>query len=76
MAFSDDKQIIIYQPNNTKKSVEVRVEKDTIWLTQKQIAELFGIERSVITKHIKNVIKTAELRENSVCAKFAHCKFR
>ncbi|MBU0597339.1 virulence RhuM family protein [Patescibacteria group bacterium] len=46
--------------------------KDTVWLTQKQIAALFGSERSVITKHIRNLVKSGELSEKSVCAKFAH----
>ena len=52
-------------------SVDVRLDNDTVWLTQNQIAELFQKERSVITKHIRNVLKESEL-DNSVCAKFAH----
>ena len=48
------------------------MEEDTVWLTQAQISKLFGIERSVITKHLNNVFKNGELRENSVCAIFAH----
>jgi prophage maintenance system killer protein len=43
-----------------------------VWLTQKQIGQLFGIERSVITKHLNNVFKSRELNKNSVCAFFAH----
>lgn len=65
MELNNDKQIIIYESGNAKKRIDVWVEKDTIWLTQKQIGELFGVERSVITKHIKNVFKIAELREKS-----------
>lgn len=52
--------------------MEVRLEEETVWLTQKQISQLFDTERSVITKHINNVFNIGELRKNSVCAKFAH----
>ena len=50
----------------------MRLEEETVWLSQAQISKLFGIERSVITKHLNNVFKNGELRENSVCAIFAH----
>lgn len=60
-------QIILY-----KNKLEVRLEEDTVWLTQKQMAELFDTERSVITKHLGNVFNTGELVKNSVCAFFAH----
>jgi len=60
-------QIVLY-----KNRLEVRLDEDTVWLTQKQMAELFATERSVITKHIRNIFKTKELRKDSVCAKFAH----
>ncbi|GHU88253.1 DNA-binding protein [Spirochaetia bacterium] len=64
-------EIILYQPDNTVK-LEVRLENETVWLTQAQIADLFGVDRSVIGKHLKNVFVTKELVENSVCAKIAH----
>jgi len=60
-------QVILY-----KNHLEVRLEKDTVWLTQKQMSELFDMERSVITKHLRNLLKTKELEEKSVCANFAH----
>jgi prophage maintenance system killer protein len=60
-------QIILY-----KNKVEVRLEENTVWLAQKQIAELFHTERSVITKHVRNILNTKELIRSSVCAKFAH----
>lgn len=60
-------QIILY-----KKGVEVRLEKETVWLTQKHMSELFNTERSVITKHIRNIFHTKELDRKSVCANFAH----
>jgi len=55
-----------------KTSLKVQLEEETVWLTQNQLAELFGSERSVITKHINNIFKSPELKKNSVCAKFAH----
>ena len=64
-------QIILYRPNDTI-SLEVRLENDTIWLTQQQIAELFERDRTVISKHIKNCYKEGELDPNITCAKFAH----
>ena len=64
------KDIIIYQ-NPGGNQVEVKLENETVWLNQQQIAALFGVERSVATKHIKNVYKDGELAENTTCAKFA-----
>ncbi len=55
-----------------KNKVEVRLDQETVWLTQKDLADLFKTERSVITKHIRNIFNTQELDRNSVCAKFAH----
>ena len=54
------------------ENFQVRIDKDTVWLTQQKIAELFSAERSVITKHLRNIFKEEELDKNSVCAKFAH----
>lgn len=57
-------EIVLYQSDNSIQ-LEVRMEDETVWLTQTQIAELFEKERSVITKHINNVFKEGELNENS-----------
>jgi prophage antirepressor-like protein len=57
-------EIILYQPDETIK-LEVRMEDETVWLTQAQIAELFERDRTVITKHINNVFKEKELEEKS-----------
>lgn len=70
-----DKQtnpIIIYQDSANNPAINIRLENETLWLTQRQIAELFDKDRSVITKHIKNIFEEGELLENSVCAKIAH----
>lgn len=65
-------QFLLYNlPNNSGK-VQAYVEDETLWLTQKAMAELFGVNRTVVSKHLKNIFETGELDENSVCAKFAH----
>ena len=51
--------------------IEVRVQNNDVWLTQKAIAQLFEVDRSVVSKHLSNIFKDGELDENSVCAKFA-----
>lgn len=57
-------EIILYQPDEAIR-LEVRMENETVWLTQTQIAELFERDRTVITKHINNVFKEKELEEKS-----------
>ena len=64
---ANQNQIILYQPSETI-SLEVRLENDTVWLTQEQIAVLFGVKRPAITKHIRNIFETLELEEDSVCS--------
>lgn len=58
-------QIMIYQTVDGQTSVNVRLENDTVWLTQAQMVQLFERERTVITKHINNVFKEGELDEKS-----------
>ena len=62
---------MLFRSNNEVK-VEIFLRDENIWLTQEKIATLFGVDRSVITKHLKNIFKSSELKEDSVCAKFAH----
>jgi hypothetical protein len=64
-------EIILYQPDGSLK-LEVRLENETVWLAQVQIAMLFGVDRSVITKHLRNIFHAGELVEDSTCAIFAH----
>ena len=54
-----------------EEGIEVRVQDHDVWLTQKAIAQLFDVDRSVVSKHLKNIFEEKELVENSVCAKFA-----
>lgn len=65
-------EILLYTTPNGKVKVEIYLHNETIWLTQQKIAELFGVDRSVITKHLKNIFQTNELQEDSVSAKIAH----
>ena len=60
-------EIILYQPDESVR-MEVRIEDETVWLTQAQIAELFETKRQAITKHLKNIFQSGELNENSVCS--------
>ena len=64
--------LIIYQAKNGAIEFRGDFEHENIWATQVQISDLFGVERSVVTKHIRNILKDNELDRNSVCAKFAH----
>ena len=65
-------KIEIYTNKNNETSVEVQFEKETVWLNQSQMADLFGRDRTVIVKHINNSFKEEELEEEVVCANFAH----
>lgn len=65
-------QFILYNLPDNSGTVQAYVENETLWLTQKAISQLFGVDRTVITKHLKNIFETGELYEESVCAKFAH----
>jgi len=65
-------EVLLYTAPNGKVKVEIFLHNENIWLTQAKIAELFGVERSVITKHLKNIFESNELHEDSVCAKIAH----
>jgi hypothetical protein len=71
MANSSQNEIILYQPN-TETEVEVRLENETVWLTQPQIAALFGTKRPAITKHLNNIFKSGELDERSTCSILEH----
>ena len=65
-------EIIIYQTPDGQTEIDVRMEKETIWLTQKQIAELFGTKRPAITKHLNNIYSSGELEESSTCSILEH----
>ena len=62
---------LIFTKDAQEDGIEVRVQDHNIWLTQKAIGQLFDVDRSVVTKHLKNVFDSGELSEKAVCAKFA-----
>ena len=68
-----DSQIVLYQPDeNIRLEVKVDTEKETVWLTQQQIADLFGTKRPAITKHFNNIYNSGELDKNSTCSILEH----
>lgn len=66
--------IVLYTAGDGNTLLEVKLEKDTVWLTQSQMAELFGIDRTTIVRHIRNIYKVEELEECSTCAKNAQVR--
>ena len=68
----EDQKIVIYQTEDGQTQIDVRMENETVWLTQKQIAELFGTKRPAITKHLKNIYLSEELDEASTCSILEH----
>jgi hypothetical protein len=62
------KEILLYTSPNGKVKVEIFVQNETVWLTQDKIAELFGVQRPAITKHLKNIFESGELLEDVVCS--------
>ena len=66
-----ENQIVVYQPNETVR-LDVRLENETVWLTQEQMSQLFGRDQSVVARHIGNIFKEGELNRDSVYAKNAY----
>lgn len=65
-------EIAIYETPKKEVKLDVRLEKETVWLTQKQIAILFGTQRPAVTKHLNNIFKAGELNKNSVSSILEH----
>lgn len=65
-------QFILYNLPEKEGKVQVIIRDETLWCTQKAMAQLFGVDRTVVSKHLKNIFESAELQQDSVCAKFAH----
>ena len=66
--------IVLYTTDDGSTQLEVKLEQETVWLTQSQMAELFGIDRTTIVRHIRNIYKSEELEEISTCAKNAQVR--
>ncbi len=71
-----DNKIVIYQTEDGKTRLNVKLENETVWLTQAQMSELFQTDRTVIVRHIRNIYKSKELDEESTCAKNAQVERR
>ena len=63
-------EIILYQTDNGKTKIEVRLENENVWLSQQQMAELYQSSRTNIVEHIKHIFEEGELDENSTCRNF------
>lgn len=64
-------EIILYQTADGRTNIDVKLENETVWLSKEQMASLFERDRTVISRHIKNIFQEGELDEKMVCAKFA-----
>ena len=62
---------LVFTKDAHEDGIEVRVQDNDVWLTQKAIGQLFDVDRSVVTKHLKNIFESGELSEDSTCANFA-----
>jgi len=64
-------EVLLFTTPNGNVKVEIYLQNETIWLTQQKIADLFGVERSVVTKHLLNIYAEGELNKEATCAKIA-----
>jgi hypothetical protein len=69
---SDFNKILLYTTPNGNVKVEIYLQNETIWLTQQKIADLFGVQRPAVTKHLKNIFETGELKEKMVSSILEH----
>ena len=65
-----ENQIVVYQPDDTLR-LDVRLENETVWLTQARLGILFGVDRTVVNRHIRNIYRSGELEETATCARIA-----
>ena len=70
-AMNLENKIVIYQTEDGQTQIDVRMENETVWLTQAQMAELFQTDRTSIVRHINNIYKVEELERDATCAKIA-----
>ena len=65
-------EIVLFESRDGAVTLPVKVDSETVWLTQAQIAQLFGKDRTVIGRHIRNAISDGEVDAKTMCATFAH----
>ena len=68
-------EFLLYQTEDGRIRIETRMQEETVWLTQDQMAQLFGKAKSTINEHIKNIFKEVELVEDQVMRKFGNSEF-
>ena len=68
----NDIQFILYNLLEEDGKVQVIIRDETLWCTQKIMAQLFGVDRTTVSKYLKNIFESSELQQDSVCANFAH----
>ena len=68
-------EIILYRPNEAAEHIEVRIDNETVWLSLNQISSLFDRDKSVISRHLRNIYKEGELLEEATVAKNATVQF-
>jgi len=68
---NSNQDLVIFRTNSGEISVDVKLNQDTVWLTLNQLAQLFERDKSVISRHLKNIFMEEELEQNAVVAKFA-----
>ena len=71
----EENKIIIYQTEDGQTQIDVRLENETVWLTQAQMAELFETDRTSIVRHINNIYRVDELDREATCSKIAQVQF-
>lgn len=69
---SNEIQFILYNLPEEDGRVQVIIRNETLWCTQKAMAQLFGVDRTTVSKYLKNIFESSELQQDSVCANFAH----
>lgn len=65
-------QFILYNLPEEDGKVQVVIRDETLWCTQKIMAQLFGVDRTTVSKYLKNIFESSEFQQDSVCANFAH----
>ena len=72
----NNSELLIYQDSDGKVKIDVRLEEETVWLTQEHMAQLFGKAKSTINEHIKNIFAEGELQKGVVVKKFGISEFQ
>lgn len=71
---NNNSSLVIYKSEDGAIQLDVKLENETVWLTQSQMSQLFGVDRTVVVRHIRNIYKDEELQEEATCAKMHRFK--